>query len=176
MTAFALIATSAPDDDFFPDGTTNACCTDLPFRVQLAEGTIYLPTAFSPDFDGVNDVLQIIPDGGAVRVDTLRVYLPETDSLVFEATDLTTFAPQDGFDGTVNDTIEPRQFRVQVSTEIDGVNSRFNAFVCSLPCRRPSGVPEPVNLDNCVYGTQFVSGEGFRRELASLEDYSDCFD
>ncbi len=176
LTAFALFATSTDDDLFLSDGSITSCCSDVPQEILVDSGRIFLPTAFSPDFDGINDVFQLLADGNNLRVDTFRVFTQLPDSLVYEAVDVTDFEPLNGFDGVVNDTIEPRQFRYEVLVTANGTRARYVGLVCSLPCSQPSGLPEPTELSNCVYGTQFVAGSGFNRELSNLEDREDCFE
>lgn len=176
LTAFALFATSTDEDVFLSDGSITGCCSDVPQEMIVDSGSVYLPTAFSPDFDGINDRFQLIPDGGNLRVDTFRVFTQERDSLVYEAIDVTDFEPVNGFDGVVNDTIEPREFRYEVQVTANGNRARYVGLVCSLPCRQPSGFPEPAEVSNCVYGIQFVPGSGFNRQLSDFEEREDCFE
>ena len=177
LTLAALIATSDPDDDiFFTDGEVTSCCEQLPASLEVDGGTVYLPTAFTPDFDGLNDRFQIIPGDTGIVVDTFRVLTLPDRQVVYEATNITNFEPVSGFDGEVNDTIRPRTFTYSVHGRLNGTPVSIFSFVCSLPCATPSGLPTPMNLDNCVFSTQFVDGGGFDREIDSLEDQENCYD
>lgn len=47
---------------------------------------VFIPNAFSPNGDGINDMLTIYGDGSIMRINTLRIF-SRTGNLVYEATD-----------------------------------------------------------------------------------------
>jgi gliding motility-associated-like protein len=80
--------------------TEEPCLEELFISVPQRDCPVYLPTAFSPNSDGINDQFQLFASTeftGTVR--SLRVY-DRWGGLVFEAADAATALA--GWDGRVN--------------------------------------------------------------------------
>ncbi|WP_020571694.1 T9SS type B sorting domain-containing protein [Neolewinella persica] len=84
-------------------GTNDAGCTDTAMvEVQVIEDLpLYVPNAFTPNGDGVNDGFTIFAGPAVERVETLRVF-HRWGGLVFENTDFQPNEPGVGWDGTLN--------------------------------------------------------------------------
>jgi gliding motility-associated-like protein len=84
-------------------GTNNVGCTDTAMvEVQVIEDLpLYVPNAFTPNGDGVNDGFTIFAGPAVERVEGLRVF-HRWGGLVFENTDFQPNEPGLGWDGTLN--------------------------------------------------------------------------
>ena len=70
------------------------------FKVNCDPSQVFIPNAFSPDGDGVNDVLMIRAKGVA-QIKYFRIY-NRWGQLVFERSNITANDPSYGWDGKVN--------------------------------------------------------------------------
>lgn len=175
---FAFVATSQEDDVFLADDSdTIGCCSSNPILVAHGEGNIFIPNAFTPDGDGINDFFQVVGNPGIAQIDTMRILDLNDQSIVFEATDITDLSPTNGWDGTANDTIVPAQyyFWVQLTTT-DNVTDDYEGLVCCFPCAEPTGVAEPLNLSSCIFGTQFDPSTGTFSASTPSGEALDCFE
>jgi gliding motility-associated-like protein len=84
-------------------GTNDVGCTDTAMvEVQVIEDLpLYVPNAFTPNGDGVNDGFTVFAGPAVERVETLRVF-HRWGGLVFENTDFQPNEPGLGWDGTLN--------------------------------------------------------------------------
>ena len=62
---------------------------------------LYVPTAFSPNGDGVNDVFTVFVDGSVAQINYLRVF-DRWGNFLFEIKDFTPGNAEKGWDGTFN--------------------------------------------------------------------------
>lgn len=176
LASLAFVATSQDEDFAFPSSSIESCCGLGTISRQAGNGMVFLPAAFTPDGDGINDVLFPQTDGNIERIDSFLVFSIDTISEVFRLENSTDFSPAAGWDGMVGDTILAATYEVRVwVTAQDSTRGVVSGYVCALPCQQPSGEPRPVNLDECVFGNQFDPMLGFNRELDSGEEL-DCFD
>lgn len=84
-------------------GTNDVGCTDTAMvEVQVIEDLpLYVPNAFTPNGDGVNDGFTIFAGPAVDRVESLRIF-HRWGGLVFENTDFQPNEPGIGWDGTLN--------------------------------------------------------------------------
>ena len=176
LAVLALIATSE-DDEFFPTSGIESCCFNGFTLDTFNAGRIYIPSAFTPDGDGINDRFRVIVDTGIVRVDTLRVRQIDDGQTVFTAVNVSPAgAATIGWDGSVGGEIESQQVEYDVwVTNLDGQQRRYTGFACSLPCRTPTGLPRPEGLDGCRFPNQVDIAGFFDAEVPSGEAL-DCFE
>lgn len=176
LTLFLFIATSE-DDDFRIGPGIDTCCLNGFTLDTFNTGQVYIPSAFTPDADGINDLFRVIIDTGIVQIDTLIVRGPESRDTLYLATNISRVAAEvTGWDGSVRGVTEPQQveYAVQV-TATDGTTRRYTGYACSIPCRAPTGLPRPGGLDQCQFPNQVDAASFFDADVSSGE-LLDCFD
>ena len=171
----AFVATSPEEDFFFSDPTIDSCCQFGPTEADLGNGKLFIPTIFTPDGNGLNDYFQIVTDANIARIDTFMVIDQSNGDTVFYQTNLTDIIPENGFDGTVNDTIVAAQYSYLVwLTSEDQQSGVFSGLICSVPCVEPLGVTQPPGLGSCAFASQHNFIDGYDPAADSGEDL-DCF-
>ena len=110
----------------------NGCSRSLSIAIDVQmDPAIYVPSAFSPNLDGINDLLQVYGSGiGVERVEQFQVW-DRLGNLLWQATDFGLDDTTIGWDGTRNGkTVDPGTFvYVVVVRYIDGRRSRFSDTV-----------------------------------------------
>lgn len=172
---FLFVATSEADFPGF-DGSVANCCAQEPTERLIGNGYLYVPSAFTPDLDGINDVFQIVSDSNIVMIDSFRVFTASDLTLVFSADSITDFSSATGWDGTTFDgTIASGSFEYTLSvTAADGTRSFVFGVVCSLPCPTAEGTQEAAFVSTCTFGNQLDSLGRFDRTVNPAEDLS-CY-
>ena len=179
ISIIAFSATSIEEDDIFiVDGDRVTQCCAEPSQVHVVgNGTVFVPNIFTPDGNGINDFFQIIADTGIARIDTFRIWNANVDTLLYQTESITSFTPNNGWDGAVNDTIRPGQvyFQILVSST-DSVQQSIFGYLCVLPCIDPIAEPRPLNLTECIFANQFSFTDSIPDiNNPSFEDL-DCFE
>ncbi len=183
VATIAFTATSMDDDDSFVDYTPIyslwSCCNEEPIDAEVGLGRVYIPTVFTPNFNGANDFFQISTDSNIEKIDTFLVI----DSFfsgdtVFSRVDITEIIPANGFNGVVADTIASARYYYEiVVTSTDDVQEKFVGHVCCIPCTSPINVipiPMPDSLGNCAFPMQFDVNTGYDPSIDPEEEI-DCF-
>lgn len=176
LALFAFIATSDDSDLYFLDDSITNCCINDGQMARVGLGQLYIPSAFTPDGNGINDYFQVFPDSFVLAIDTFIVEDFSGFSQVFLATDMTDFSEENGFDGVVNDTIVARRYRYAIKVNALGAEpSWVRGEFCAIPCVVPAEQREPINFMRCGYGTQFRMPGGYDPE-AEIGEPLDCFE
>lgn len=77
------------------------------FEIEVGYNrNIYLPNVFSPDYNGINDVIKPMGEAGLFTIHDFQVY-DRWGALVYEARTLDASNPGAGWDGTINGKIAP---------------------------------------------------------------------
>ena len=175
VTILAFFATSK-DVDIIPEDFLFDCCTTEPIELNVGAGSIYVPTMFTPDGNGINDFFQISADSNIQQIDTFTIFNQITGDIVFEERDITEIIPENGFDGIVADTVAATQYSYfLVVTSTDNVTVRVNGFICSLPCEEPLNIQRPDSLDNCAFPIQYDIVNGLYDENIDSQEDLNCF-
>ena len=173
----AFTATSQDEHDMLIiESLMPLACTDAPIEAQVGNGNIFIPTMFTPDGNGINDVFQISADSNIVQIDTFVIWNYLTADTIFYKLNITDITVQNGFDGVVNDSI-PAEYYIYkiVVTSADNVSQKFDGGIASVPCQEPTGLPAPNNLDNCAFSSQYSPLNGYDASIDSNE-MLDCFE
>jgi|GEM_PF-889105 len=178
----AFTATSMDDDsfvDYTPTYSLWSCCNQDPIDTEVGAGRVYIPTVFTPNFNGANDFFQISTDSNIEKIDTFLVidWFFSGDT-VFNKVDITEIIPTNGFNGVVADTIASTRYYYEiVVTSTDDVQEKFVGHVCCIPCTSPINVipiQMPDSLGNCAFPMQFDVNTGYDPSIDPEEDI-DCF-
>lgn len=176
LTAFIAFTSTSDDDRFdFPEAFITDCCVGDPVQANVGNGRIFIPTAFTPDGNGVNDFFQISADSNILMIDTFLVLNPIDTDTFFNETNIADFTPENGFDGVIGDTVVAVQYDYQiVVTSKDNVTLRFVGKICCLPCTIGSSFFAPDSLNNCAFSSQYDPAVGFDASISSGENLN-CF-
>jgi len=181
ISILAFTATSMDDDgqsfnNFFPEYSLSGCCNQDPIDTEVGAGRLYIPTMFTPNFDGKNDFFQISTDSNIAKIDTFLIvdnYF--SGDTVFNKVNMTDIVPVNGFNGVVADTIASKQYYYEiVVTSTDDIQKKFVGYVCCVPCTILLSVPMPDSLDNCAFPVQFDANTGYNTNI-DPEENIDCF-
>ena len=142
---------------------------------MVGNGRVYIPSAFTPDGDGLNDFFQIVADSNIVRIDSFVVYSLPDSIVVFSRNNLTDFGVDQGFSGDAFGDIRSASyaFSIEVVAQ-DGTIRILRNRVCALPCPSPTTGTEPRFLSACTFGDQLDSAGYFDRSIESAETLS-CY-
>ncbi len=175
--ALVLFVATSQEDDFPLDFGVETCCINGFSLDTLSTGRVYIPSAFTPDGDGINDLFRVIIDTGITQVDTLRILDVASNNSIFLSVNISRDAAVNtGWDGTVSGVVEPIQVLYDVwVTATDGSRRRLTGFVCSIPCRTPTGLRRPPGIDECRFPNQ-VDAAGFFDENVFSGELLDCFE
>jgi hypothetical protein len=175
LTLLFFVATSPPDSYIIIGPEIGSCCQEPPAIDSLGGGRLFIPTAFTPDGDGLNDRFQVIADEGIARIDTFFVVSLIDGDTVFRAENVTDISPATGWDGSDAGVTEASnyQFDIRLSA-VDGSRRAYRGYVCALPCREPTGMARPVNLEVCGFADEIDLSTIFSDSLTTSE-ILDCF-
>lgn len=174
VTLVAFVATSVDDDDLLPPLV--GCCGQGPQVITVGGGLVYVPTAFTPDGDGLNDIFQVGVNDSILKLDSFVIYNNYRFEPVYREYDVTDFSPGTGFDGSGLDSLPPQEFYYIIGvTSIDSVAEVIYGHVCALPCKEPTDKLLPAAYaDSCTYGNQFSPTIGYDSLIVSGERL-ECF-
>ncbi len=173
---FLTFCATSKDTDFEPGENLNNCCFTEPIELNVGAGSIYVPTMFTPDGNGINDLFQISADSNILKIDTLTIFNQFSGDIVFDETNITEIIPENGFDGIVADTITATQYNYfLVVTSKDNVTMRINGFICSLPCEAMLNISRPDSLSNCAFPIQYDEVTGTYDENIESQEDLNCF-
>ncbi|NBC10019.1 MAG: T9SS type B sorting domain-containing protein [Bacteroidetes bacterium] len=112
------------------DSVSLCRASDTVFLKVVTNRRVYVPNAFSPNDDGVNDRFFVYTDDAALRLHKLQVFA-RNGSLVYEAVDLPPNADLQGWDGTFRgERLDPGVFVYLAEIEfVDGKTEIFKGEI-----------------------------------------------
>ena len=155
---FLLVATitlfSCKDDD--PESPLKGCCGNEAINEDVGNGHIYVPNIFTPNDDGINDLLYIATDSIQTIVEVeIR---DKNGTIVFETFDPMVNSSSDAWDGEIDGAIVQGLYTISVSVLAENGTSRtIEGKVCNFPCDGDN-VTEQVSGENCQFPSQVDSG------------------
>jgi gliding motility-associated-like protein len=124
----STVATIQSSNSYTLTVTNNAGCSSadtINLKVACDKSNVFIPDAFTPDRDGINDVF-MIRAAGDVRIKYLRIF-NRWGALVFEKNNFLPNNPSDGWDG-----------RVKGGTQKDAVISDVYVYTAEVVCESGS--------------------------------------
>lgn len=178
LLTFLTFCATSKDEDFVPDPAEAiaGCCLTEPVELNIGSGSIYVPTMFTPDGNGINDFFQISADSNILKIDSFVIFDQYSGDFIFEVTNITEIVPENGFDGVVADTVAAAQyFYFLYVTSVDNVTVRVDGAICALPCEEPLNIPRPDSLSNCAFPIQYDEINGVYDENIDTQEDLNCF-
>lgn len=155
---FALLFSACKDDDDNGNGnggeTTNACCQIPHLEACIGGGKVFVPNAFTPNGDGINDIFYPFTGIGIKEITSFKIF-NENGTIIFEANNFRGNDPTRSWDGSLFDgTIANGVYAYSIDiTNLKDETQFFDGSVCvrsgfdPLPC---------VDFEkHCAYGNQY---------------------
>lgn len=151
------------------------CCDNDPVEYvnNTAFSTIsmYIPSAFTPNGDGVNDLLEIV----TINVDFIGSFeiRDQQDRVVFSKNNFSTYFESLTWDGKINhfgnDAIVGGLYNYSIEFFTNyGINETVEGTVCAFLCDENF----PEDKDDCLFRTQ-LGADGFDSSIGAQE--GNCF-
>ena len=149
------------------------CCGNPAINEPVGNGHVYIPNIFTPDDDGINDLLIVFGDS-IQRIIRLEIRNSE-NMIIFEANNLLPNIPEVSWDGQTDGVTQKGMYSLTTEIEaMDGTIRIFESEICNHPCSMPgTDENEPITLSNCQFPTQGDDGH-FGTTFPSGEA-NDCF-
>lgn len=169
--ATILSTTAWSDDDMgeFEPEPLSSCCALDPINARVGNGRVYIPTMFTPDGNGLNDIFQISADSNILRIDTFVITDVLQGDTVFYRWNIQDMEPSYGFSGRVAGRVRTTlyDYRVKV-TSTDDVSTWLSGNVCAVACRDSIvyGVPR---FSSCAFPIQYDPATGYDENIDSQE-------
>lgn len=150
----------------------HGCCDNPPIADTLGNTDVYVPNIFTPNGDGLNDLLTVYGDSIA-RIVSFEIR-SSRGNVVFQAEDVLQTDPGAGWDGKVAGVLKKGLYSIKLIVEADdGTTGAFHGSVCNFPCGL-SGDEERISSVGCHFGNEWHCWL-FDDGCLNL-DYEGCFD
>ena len=148
----------------------NSCCKEPHLEACVGGAKVYVPNAFTPNGDGINDLFLVEGNEGISKVVSFKVFKAD-GTMVYEASDFPLNDPSFGWNGAFPDgTLEQAIYSYSLS--IENIGNQVYDFEGTVCCRidGPNDFP-CVDLEkNCAYSSQHDGNGGFDPALPNFED------
>ena len=125
---------------------------------KIGRGRVLIPSAFTPDGDGLNDTFFVVATPEVVAIDSFLIFDRSNFDTVFFAGRITDFSTRSGWDGRVGNTVKSGTFEYTfVAPDAEGQQRRWFGLVCSLPCPSTTEDAAPDAGSSCVFASQLDS-------------------
>ena len=141
------------------------CCTGVPQITAVDTSVLAMPNIFTPNADGVNDVLDVLKKNISPNGFKFTVTSKSGRKIIFETTD-----PNLGWNGNYKGKFaKEREYNFDiVATTINGSLISLSGKVCMIRDNCATGT-----VENCFFATQF-NGSVFDTSLPSYETLKPC--
>lgn len=149
------------------------CCGNPAIDEAVGNGHLYFPNIFTPDADGINDIIVPYGDNNIVLVLSMNIK-DQNGDIVFSGTDIIPGNAIQGWDGRINGVKQIGMYDVTLVVKAgDGTIKTLQGRVCSYPCHDEDGSKIPGHPD-CQFPTQTQDGH-FDPTIPSGENEG-CFE
>jgi hypothetical protein len=150
------------------------CCETVAIQAQVGSGNVYVPNIFTPDNDGINDLLTVFASSEITQIN--KIEIRKGSRVIFSANNFTPNSPEGAWDGQKGDEIVKGVFSVEIEVADDtGNNQTFTGEVCSFPCNGNSEKDKRFSTINCAFGTQH-NGNGSPDVIMPTFEIFECIE
>ncbi|PCH68666.1 MAG: hypothetical protein COC01_03180 [Bacteroidetes bacterium] len=145
----------------------NKCCNEEPVVEHFDGGYLGIPTVFTPNGDGENDVLAIYHKG----IETFSLTIKNSvGTTIFETTDIDNY-----WDGQKDSKTQQGRFKLTIEAKSsNGLNISKVIHICSYSSEPGETMKCPDNNANCAFPNQWSNADStFQKNIASFESF-DC--
>lgn len=167
----SLFACKQDDESLDRASIYIGCCDIEPSVFISSNGSAYIPNAFTPNGDGINDLFEV----STVNIDFVPRFeiKDQNDEVVFSLLNFSAYFNTITWDGTVNhfgnDAIVGGLYTYEIEFfTIYGENKKLSGSVCAFLCDEAF----PEDMENCLFTTQ-VNENGFDPAIGAQE--GNCF-
>jgi hypothetical protein len=133
------------------------CCDEPAINTTVGNGHLYMPNVFTPNADGINDILWVSADYNIVFIRSFQVRDKEGRT-VFQVLDGIPNDYSSGWNGMVNNKYENGIYSVRMQVEAsDGTIATLEGKVCNFRCL-DNGAEDPISVDGCQFPVQVTDG------------------
>ncbi len=147
------------------------CCEIAATEYVTNNASVFIPNAFTPNGDGVNDVFRIT----SINVDFIPKFeiRDQQDEVVFSRINFSAYFDDITWDGKINhfgnEAIVGGVYFYELEFfTIYGMNQKLEGSVCAFLCDETF----PEDVEDCLFSTQF-DGTGFDPNIGAQE--GNCF-
>lgn len=135
----------------------DGCCDTPAINTTVGNGHVYVPNVFTPNGDGINDLLVVYGDQNIKLIRSFRVNDKEGTSVFFsENIPLNNFIY--AWDGTVNNQYKNGVYSIVMEVEaLDGTIATLEGKVCNYRCL-DTGEEDPISGVGCQFPYQVYNG------------------
>ena len=165
---FSILLTSCKKDD---DPSPQGCCGQPAIEKEFGNAYAYIPNVFTPDQDGINDLLNVQGDSIS-RIESLLIK-NSNGVTVFEVSNLNHPNEQADWDGSTEGFIIPGLYEVTAILMSDnGIVQTLTGYVCNFPCGSASFAPIE-DITQCQFPVQW---DGNFNPLIPSGEQPSCFE
>lgn len=175
ITTLAFFAFQCNDDDGpkQPIDPYVGCCGTEPVEFTVGNAKLYVPNAFTPNGDGINDVFFPFLNDSVSKVELFQILSPNL-ALIYLAVDVDKQNPEingwNGKDADGKKYVGPFSYHIQV-TDDAGFSQFISGSACSIACDTFATIFK--TRTGCYFPVQSDGDGGLDTSLPTLEE--DCF-
>lgn len=168
----ALVFIQCNKDNEITDPYTE-CCGNRPVEFIFGNSSVYMPSAFTPNGDGINDIFYPFLNEYVHEIQTLAIYSKDL-AVIYITSDMDVQNPAahgwDGVDADGKKYVGPFTYSIGYLDE-EGIVRGFYGSACSILC--DSFAVTINSKTDCFFPAQHDGQGGLDANLPTLEE--DCF-
>ena len=145
------------------------CCSYPATIDSVGSAKFFIPNAFTPNNDGINDVFMIFTGPGIKKINSFEIF-KLSELKIFELKEFRGNNPDYSWDGKLKNQ-NKNDGVYSYAVELENINDVVKTVVGRVCCRISSTLPCVKNEHLCIYGTQHDGQGGY---TSSLPAYDDC--
>ncbi|MBL4655898.1 MAG: gliding motility-associated C-terminal domain-containing protein [Bacteroidia bacterium] len=144
----------------------NKCCNEEPVMEHFDGGYLGIPTVFTPNGDGQNDMFVVFHKG----IETFSLKIKNSiGSIIFETTDI-----NESWDGKASEIQLEGRFKLLLEAEtVSGISISKEKHICIYASNGES-MKCPENVSNCAFPSQWLDADSTFHDNISNGELFDC--